>query len=193
MSPGRKMYFSGVATHTYTPEWKSQRSVAMMILRSLGYGQKTTEYKILEEAQTMIKEINATKQQYFDPSKLIHTSVTNVICYLLFNEKYAHDDAEFEHLLKALHSCFTQCIGNQKLSSIPLYQYLPTHKKSLNLLQSATDTLHAFILNKIEQRKAALNTGEHGDDFIQVNVKMCECPLCRKKLGLSRRERLVLL
>ena len=144
----------------------------MMILRSLGYGQKTTEHKILEEAQTIFEELNATKQQYFDPSKLVHLSVTNVICYLLFNEKYAHDDAEFDHLLKMLYQYFTLGLGSQAVAKIPILGYFPSKRDELKRLRSTTDILHKFITKKIRQRKEALDKGGDVCDFIQVQLML---------------------
>ena len=164
------LLLTGIAQHTYTPEWKGQRNTAMVLLRALGYGKRTTEIKILEETSTLVQEITHTSETYFDPLNIIHLSVTNIICYLLFNEKYDHGDDEFQSFLLYLKNYLTVTMSNQLINHMPLIKYLPKIKKAKEDIRITASTLNNFVLEKIKMRKEALRKGGDAEDFIQVNI-----------------------
>ena len=46
--------YIGIAFSDYDDQLKLQRSISMVVLRSLGYGKKSIENKIMEEAEHLI-------------------------------------------------------------------------------------------------------------------------------------------
>ena len=74
--------------------------MALQILRSLGYGKHSLEHKLCEEAQALREELEKRTGENTDPENLLGISVANVICSLLYGQRYEHSDAEFEHVLK---------------------------------------------------------------------------------------------
>ena len=141
----------------------------MVLMRSLGYGQHTTEKKILEECKTMIEELSKKNEEYFDPLNIIHLSVTNIICYLLFNEKYGHEDAEFKRFLEILGLYLNDIFGNIILNNLPVLRFLPNFRTTLKRIHKTAATLDKFVLEKVEQRRQALEKDDSVNDFVQVN------------------------
>ncbi len=92
--------YIGIIHSTFSEEWKKQRNVALQILRSLGYGKHSIENKICEEAQALCNVLQKQTGQNTDPEDLLDTSVANVICSLLYGQRYKHGDAEFKHVIK---------------------------------------------------------------------------------------------
>ena len=97
-------------------EWKKQRNVALQIMRSLGYGKHALEKKISEEALALRAVLEKTVGEKTDPEHLLNISIANVICSILFGQRYEYDDAEFEHVVKvcptwrSLHHINVYCV-----------------------------------------------------------------------------------
>ncbi len=87
-------------------EWKKQRSVSLTIMRSLGWGKSSIEEKIKEESTHVISQLRATKGKPYNPANLMELIVANIICSMLFGERYDHDDEEFKSFLKAVDNMF---------------------------------------------------------------------------------------
>ena len=49
--------YTGVVFSDYDDELKTQRNLSMVVLRSLGYGKKSVENKIIEETEHLISAI----------------------------------------------------------------------------------------------------------------------------------------
>ncbi len=87
-------------------ERKKQRSVSLTIMRSLGWGKSSIEEKIKEESTHVISQLRATKGKPYNPANLMELIVANIICSMLFGERYDHDDEEFKSFLKAVDNMF---------------------------------------------------------------------------------------
>ena len=142
----------------------------MVLLRSLGYGQHTTEGKILDECEAMVEEMRKTNQKDFDPLDVIHLTVTNIICNLLFNERYNHDDVEFKSFLQVLKKYILDSFGNQLLDSFLIFKYLPWGKTTMRRIRSNADIMNSFVKDKIDKQRKDFENNKSVNDFIQVRV-----------------------
>ncbi|XP_030074508.1 cytochrome P450 2G1-like [Microcaecilia unicolor] len=102
-TPGLLMLFSeyGILT-TNGERWKQLRRFALTTMRNLGMGKRSIEERIQEEAQFLVEELRKTKGSSFDPTFYLSRSVSNVICSIVFGNRFDYEDEEFVKLIKML-------------------------------------------------------------------------------------------
>uniref|UniRef100_A0A452REZ9 Cytochrome P450 n=1 Tax=Ursus americanus TaxID=9643 RepID=A0A452REZ9_URSAM len=86
--------------------WRTLRNFAMGALKEFGLGTRTIEERILEEAAYVLGEFQATIGAPFDPRRLLDNAVSNVICSVVFGNRYGYEDPEFLRLLDLFHDNF---------------------------------------------------------------------------------------
>ncbi|CAL8278390.1 unnamed protein product [Merluccius merluccius] len=76
----------------YGPAWKEHRRFALASMKTFGLGKKTMENKILEETRHICNHLENGVGDPVDPAFLIHNAASNVICSLLFGERFEYGD-----------------------------------------------------------------------------------------------------
>uniref|UniRef100_A0A7M4FJK4 Cytochrome P450 2K1-like n=1 Tax=Crocodylus porosus TaxID=8502 RepID=A0A7M4FJK4_CROPO len=89
--------------------WKTMRKFTLFTLRNFGVGKKTIELRILKELNCLIKYFESHQVSSFPR----HCAVSNVICSILFGERFEYNDPVFLTLLKLINE-------NTKLLGSPM-------------------------------------------------------------------------
>ncbi|KAK7916506.1 hypothetical protein WMY93_012267 [Mugilogobius chulae] len=82
----------GVLLTDYGPAVKEHRRFALTTLRNFGLGKQSMEQRILGELQYTIDHVKQNVGKILSPQTIFHTVASNVICQVLFNKRYEHDD-----------------------------------------------------------------------------------------------------
>ncbi|XP_014674914.1 PREDICTED: cytochrome P450 2U1-like, partial [Priapulus caudatus] len=109
--------------------WKEQRKFALAKLREFGMGKVSLELKIKEEISILLVAIKATNGEPFDLQPLITTSVCNVICNIMWGNRFDHDDEQFKILMKALNDEFINFVSTGLLNFLPWLRHIPPYRK----------------------------------------------------------------
>ncbi|TFJ96339.1 l-threonine 3-dehydrogenase [Platysternon megacephalum] len=76
-------------------KWKVLRRFALQTLRNFGMGKRSLEERIQQEAQCLGQELAQTQSAPFDPTFLISRAVSNVICSIVFGDRFEYQDWSF--------------------------------------------------------------------------------------------------
>ncbi|XP_072035537.1 cytochrome P450 2J4-like [Amphiura filiformis] len=104
--------------------WKQQRRYSLSTLRGFGVGKRTFEEQISHETKSLLDKLRKREKQPFDPQYLIGNAVSNVICSVVFGQRYEYTDEDFKELL-AINNQQAEIIGAGGLVLvIPFMKYL---------------------------------------------------------------------
>nr|XP_034352118.1 cytochrome P450 2C37-like [Arvicanthis niloticus] len=98
--------------------WKDTRRFSLMTLRNLGMGKRSIEDRVKEEAQCLVEELRKTNGSPCDPTFILGCAPCNVICSIIFQDRFDYKDQNFLNLMEKLNEM-------TKILSTPWLQVKP--------------------------------------------------------------------
>uniref|UniRef100_A0A8C4RDU5 Cytochrome P450 2G1-like n=1 Tax=Erpetoichthys calabaricus TaxID=27687 RepID=A0A8C4RDU5_ERPCA len=150
--------------------WKHMRRFSLTTLRNFGMGKHSIEQYIQEEAQHLVEKLCKTKGSPFDPSMSLSQAVANVICSIVFGERFEYDDENFAHLLALITNSlliFSRPLAQMYNMFPKLFNFLPGPHKAIF---GANDELKQFTSTFAEKHRKDLSP-DSPQDFIDTFFK----------------------
>ncbi|KAM6921526.1 cytochrome P450 2J2-like [Xenentodon cancila] len=137
--------------------WKQQRRFALHTLRNFGLGKKTLEIFIQQECRYLTEAFADKQDQPFSTQPLIHNAVSNIICCLVFGNRFEYTDQQYQCILHD----FNEIVHLQGSFSVQVYNTLPwlmkwlpgPHWKIFTLFQKIKD----FVEIKIKEHRETID------------------------------------
>ncbi|XP_037372515.1 cytochrome P450 2B11-like [Talpa occidentalis] len=153
--------------------WKALRRFSLATMRDFGMGKRSVEERIQEEAQCLVKELQMTKGTLQDPTFFFHAITANIICSIVFGQRFEYKDPEFLRLLDLFYRSFA-LISSLSSQLYELFsgvmKYFPgTHRKVCSHLEE----INAFIGRSVEKHRETLDPNAPRD-FIDTYLLRME-------------------
>ncbi|XP_037533656.1 cytochrome P450 2F3 [Nematolebias whitei] len=143
--------------------WRQLRRFTLTTLRDFGMGRKGMEEWIQEESRHLRDRIQSFKGKPFDPSILLSRTVSNVICCLVFGQRFSYDDEKFLELMATISEV-------TRFNSSPtgmMYNIFPWLMACVSAKQQAVfervEMIREFVMKKIQEHKETLDQSSPRD------------------------------
>ncbi|KAJ8414581.1 hypothetical protein AAFF_G00037830 [Aldrovandia affinis] len=160
---------------------KDLRRFSIMTLKNFGMGRRSIEERVQEEARFLVKAFSEYGDSAFNPKLFLSNAVSNVICSIVFGQRFEYKDQRFQFLQHGIDAYFSfissskgqlynifprlvQCLPGphhelfQHLQKIREYLKLEADQRMENLDSNCPrDYIEAFLVRMKEQGDAASN------------------------------------
>nr|AUD09089.1 cytochrome P450 family 2 subfamily B [Neotoma albigula] len=153
--------------------WKALRRFSLATMRDFGMGKRSVEERIQEEAQCLVEEFRKSQGAPLDPTFLFQCITANIICSIVFGERFDYKDRQFLRLLYLFYQSFS-LISSFSSQVFELFsgflKYFPgTHRQICRNLQEILN----YIGQSVEKHRATLDPS-NPRDFIDTYLLRME-------------------
>ncbi|XP_061185633.1 cytochrome P450 2E1-like [Saccostrea echinata] len=147
------------------PLWKEQRTFALTTMRKFGFGRRCLESQIMDEVDCLMDELEKYGQEAFDIQRMLNTSVSNVICSLLFGKRFNYEDEKFKRLIYILNELFSTANASSIGFLFPWVRHFQIG--STRTIMGNISAMTAFVTEMVEEHR--LNFDENNiNDYIDA-------------------------
>ncbi|KAK3083971.1 hypothetical protein FSP39_006100 [Pinctada imbricata] len=133
--------------------WKEHRSFVLSKLKEFGLGKRMMEEKILKEVAVLLQSISSTGGITIDISPLLRTSVSNVICSVVFGRRFEHDDERFNKIMNSISQATEHKTIYGILTLFPFLRFIHGDPLKYDQMMKQVEAIDSYIQEIIEEQK----------------------------------------
>uniref|UniRef100_A0A8C6YDP3 Uncharacterized protein n=1 Tax=Naja naja TaxID=35670 RepID=A0A8C6YDP3_NAJNA len=154
-------------TTTDEKKWRELRRFTLSTLRDFGMGKKRMSERVQEEALCLVEEIATTKGQPFDPRRIFASAVSNVICAVVFGNRFDYKDKTFIENQKIIELEFLPGPHKRIFADVEnvcdyIRENVDLHKKTLDP-QNLRDYIDCFLVRLEKEQNSSEGIYTHED------------------------------
>ncbi|XP_075043073.1 cytochrome P450 2C11-like isoform X2 [Mixophyes fleayi] len=152
--------------------WKQLRRFTLMTLRNFGVGKRGIEERIQEEAELLTEEFRKNNGQPLDPTSYFGKAVSNVICSVVFGDRFDYENKTFLRMLDLFDVNFKwfSSFWGQMYNIFPkVVEKMPGPNKEFT---KNIDDIHKFIAERVKMHKETLDPSSPRDFIDTFLIKM---------------------
>nr|XP_020009575.1 cytochrome P450 2C55-like [Castor canadensis] len=154
--------------------WKETRRFSLMTLRNFGMGKRSIEDRVQEEASCLVEELRKTNGSPCDPTFILSCAPSNVICSIIFHNRFDYKDQNFLVLMKRFNENF-RILGSPWMQICNIFpaiiDYFPgSHNRVLKNISE----MRTYVLEKVKEHQASLDINNPRDFIDCFLIKMEE-------------------
>ncbi|XP_029495169.1 cytochrome P450 2D15-like [Oncorhynchus nerka] len=152
----------GVIMADFGSSWRDHRRFALTTLRNFGLGKRSMEERILEEVSHICSALERNAGSSMDPQHLFHLAASNIICSLIYGERFEYDNPVFLTLISRIQNLTKIAIGPWAMlyDIIPALRVLPLpFKKAFHIY----DEIKEHAQKAVTSHKSSRVSGEPRD------------------------------
>ncbi|KAK1156726.1 hypothetical protein AOXY_G25759 [Acipenser oxyrinchus oxyrinchus] len=139
--------------------WKVMRRFTLSTLRDFGMGKRTTEDRIIEESQRLVEVFQSHKGKPFDPQIIINSAVSNIICSIVFGDRFDYGDAQFLNLQRIVNENI-RLIVSPKTELYNMFPFLGFFLSDHKKVQTNGTMLQGYFRNTYKDRKDTVDSND---------------------------------
>ncbi|XP_049987969.1 cytochrome P450 2B2-like [Alexandromys fortis] len=152
--------------------WKTLRRFSLSTMRDFGMGKRSVEERIQEEARYLVEELRKSQGALLDPTFLFQCITANIICSIVFGQRFDYKDRQFLRLLDLFYQTFS-LISSFSSQVFELFsgflKYFPgAHKQIFKKAQEILD----YIGHSVEKHRATLDPNNPRDFIDTYLIRM---------------------
>ncbi|XP_069799532.1 cytochrome P450 2G1-like isoform X2 [Dendropsophus ebraccatus] len=153
--------------------WKLTRTFTVKTLKSFGFGKKSIEWKIQTEAQCIVDEFRKSNSQPFDPHKNLMDAFSNVLCSVIFGDRFEYKDERFIKFLGIAEESFhiASSSWGQLHSILPtIMNHVPgPHQRMISISEELAEFIHERV--KASQENLDPSSPRHFIDSFLIKME----------------------
>ncbi|KAH9494437.1 hypothetical protein Btru_020008 [Bulinus truncatus] len=111
--------------HSSFDTWKEQRSVTLQLLRKFGFGNNVLANRTQEEVTHYLIHLSESDGQPIGTALDTKASTSNIICSIVFGQRFGYQDGELKKLISRIHRFFENLNFSGVINFLPILIYLP--------------------------------------------------------------------
>ncbi|XP_025912736.1 cytochrome P450 2F3-like isoform X2 [Apteryx rowi] len=128
--------------------WRQLRRFAIGTFKNFGMGKRSMEERVREEAQHLLQHLRQTRGEPFDPTFLLSCAGSNIICTLVFGERFEYTDRRFLSLMGLINTnwkLMSSTWGQEKHNPDTHFTEDTLSKTTVNLFFAGTETVSSTM------------------------------------------------
>ncbi|XP_069606901.1 cytochrome P450 2G1-like [Ranitomeya imitator] len=145
--------------------WKHTRRFAVTTLRNFGMGKRSMEERVQEEVGYLLKAMEATCGEAFNPHAVLGCAVNNIINLVVFGRRWDYDDKTFLKLLNITNNLFNFIRAPLGVAYVAFERIMKHLPGSHQTIFEECEGMKSFIKDEVESHRKTLNP-DSPRDFI---------------------------
>ena len=125
----------------------------------------------MEEVEVFINAVKAQKGQAFNIADLLHVSISNVICSMVFGERYDHDEKIFRGLVNAISDNLSNAAVTGLLTFFPFLKYIPGDPAKYKHVMGNVELVNQHLRRIVDEHKQNIDYNAETTNYIDAFLR----------------------